>query len=67
MMVNNSTNIKKTNKHLLHQFIEHKKDHDIWGWNMIWLYILFILEDYCHIYVTPNGLIKLISKTSDLV
>ena len=28
-MVNNSTNINKTNNHLLLQLNEHKKDHDV--------------------------------------
>jgi hypothetical protein len=28
---------------------------------------LVLPDHYCHIYVTPNGLIKLISKTFDLV
>ena len=30
LMVNNSTNINKTNNHLSPQIIEYKKDHDIW-------------------------------------
>ena len=29
-MVNNSTNINKTNSHLSPQAIEHNKDNDIW-------------------------------------
>ena len=31
-MVNNSTNINKTNNHLSPQIIEHRKDHDILHW-----------------------------------
>ena len=31
-MVNNSTNINKTNKHISSQIIKHKKNHDIWHW-----------------------------------
>ena len=31
-IVNNSTNITKTNNHLSHLHTEHKKDHDIWPW-----------------------------------
>jgi hypothetical protein len=32
-MVNNSTNINKTNNYLSTKTIEHKKDHDIWNLN----------------------------------
>ena len=32
VMVNNSTNVNKTDKHLSPQFTEHKKDHDVWRW-----------------------------------
>ena len=31
-MINNSTNINKTNNHLSPQLIEHKKDQNIWCW-----------------------------------
>jgi len=38
MMVNNSTNIKKTNSSLSSQIIEHKKEGDICWWKcMSWL------------------------------
>jgi hypothetical protein len=37
-MVNNSTNINKTNNHLSPQIIEIKKDHDKWHWkSRFWL------------------------------
>ena len=32
MVVNNSTNINKENKHFLPRTIEHLKDHHIWRW-----------------------------------
>jgi len=32
VMVNNSTNVNKTDKHLSPQFTEHKEDHDVWRW-----------------------------------
>jgi len=32
VIVNNSTNINKMNNHPWLQFIDHKKDHDIWRW-----------------------------------
>ena len=32
-MVNNSTNINKTDNHFSPQSIEHKKDHVIWCWD----------------------------------
>jgi hypothetical protein len=31
-MVNNSTNINKTNSHVSSLITEHKKDHIIWRW-----------------------------------
>jgi len=37
-MVNNSTNINKTNRHLSRQLIACKKKYDIWRWKcMSWL------------------------------
>jgi hypothetical protein len=44
-MVNNSTNINKTNNHLSSKLIEHKKkDHDIWSWKSVqtWISNLYI-------------------------
>jgi oligoribonuclease NrnB/cAMP/cGMP phosphodiesterase (DHH superfamily) len=34
-MVNNSTNINKTNKYLLPKLTEYNKDHDIWRWTNV--------------------------------
>ena len=33
MMINNSTNINKTNNHISPQIMEQKKEHDIWSLN----------------------------------